>query len=280
MNKIISFSLILLFSLKALSQDSKHEFGLYNIGLGGIVGGIGALINKPKDEKSLKSFANGFWKGSIGGGMIHLSKITTGEIAIQEDYLYSWLAKASNSLGTSFVENATLNRPLLSEFHIHIFGFNRIEFSTETKFKVQYKLMPVAFLLNTYVVATSKFEFEKTIASGELIFSSNKTVYTDYKGYTLGTTLVMHPNFIHNKATFSHEVIHIYQYYDYNFVNSFLSQSIYNSKFLSQFDFLYYDLQGAILNPLYLIEKNRTDKYFDNFFEKEAGFYSNTIGDF
>ena len=41
MNKIVSFSLILLFSLKALSQDSKHEFGLYNIGLGGIVGGIG-----------------------------------------------------------------------------------------------------------------------------------------------------------------------------------------------------------------------------------------------
>src|SRR5690606_24240246 len=98
--------------------------------------------------------------------------------------------------------------------------------------------------------------------------------------YTLGTTLVMHSNFIHNKATFSHEVIHIYQYYDYNFLNSFLSKPIYNSKLLSQFDFLYYDLQGAILNPLYLLEKNRADKYFDNFFEKEAGFYSNTITDF
>jgi len=40
---------------------------------------------------------------------------------------------------------------------------------------------------------------------------------------------------------------------------------------------LYYDLQGLVLRPLYLLENLNRDCYYDNFFENEAGYYSNTI---
>lgn len=266
------------------SQNSKLEYGIYNITLGGLSGGFGALINKKKEEKPLKTFGNGFWKGCIGGGTIHLSKINVGEVSIKNNYSYSWLAKINNSLGTLFVENATLNRPLLSNFHINILGFNRIEISTQNKFKIRYKLMPTSFLLSTYVMATSKFEFNKTIATGELIFSSNKATSINYRGYTIGTTIVLNSDFKTNKkSTISHELIHVYQYYDYNFLNSFVNRPLNKltskSKFLSKIDFLYYDIQYPFLIGLYSIEKSKP-KYYDNFFEKEAGFYSNTLRDY
>ncbi len=283
MKKLIIFLFIFSISFNVHSQNTKFEFGLYNVGFGGFVGGIGALINKSKEEKPLKVFANGFWKGSIGGGMIYLSKLSVGEISYKGDYSYSWLAKVNNSLGTSFVENATLNRPLLSNFHINLLGFNRLEFSTQDKFKVKYKLMPIAFLMSTYVIATSKFEFNKTIATGELVFSSDKIVTKDYRGYTLGTTIVMNNDHVNSKSTFSHELIHVYQYYDFNFLNSFVNKPLNKftnkSKFFSKLDFLYYDIQSPFLCGLYSIEQTKP-KYFDNFFEKEAGFYSNTLGDY
>lgn len=216
--------------------------------------------------------------------MIHLSKVSVGEISIKENYSYSWAAKISNSLGTSFVENATLNKPLISDFHVNLFGFNRLEFSTQDKFKMKYKIMPIALLFNSYVIATSKFEFNKTIATGELVFSSDKIATSrNYRGFTLGTTIVMNTNFLNYKSTFSHELIHVYQYYDYNFINSFAHQPLAKLKSKSNFftknDFIYLDLQSPILFSLYSIEKNK-NKYYDNFFEKEAGFYSNTLQDY
>lgn len=278
--KILCFLVFLFSGEITLSQNTKSEYALYNIGLGGVVGGFGAVINKGKEEKTLKVFANGFWRGAIGGGTIHVSKISVGEIAVKQDYSYSWLAKATNSLGTSFVENATLNKPLLSKFHLNVFAFNRIEFSTQEKLRIKYKLMPVAFLMTSYIAATTHFEFEKTVATGEFVFSSEKIHSLNYRGYTVGTTIVMNTGFINNKDTFAHELIHVYQYYDYNFINSFLNKPFEklrtNSKFFSKLDFLYFDVQAPFLFGVYSIEKSKP-KYYDNFFEKEAGFYPNTL---
>ncbi len=48
------------------AQDTDTEMALYNIGLGGIVGGIGASLNKKKEESFGKTFLAGFLKGGIG----------------------------------------------------------------------------------------------------------------------------------------------------------------------------------------------------------------------
>ena len=265
------------------SQNSKLEYGLYNIGLGGFVGGFGALINKTDKDKPFKTFTNGFLKGSLGGGFIQVSKLCVGEISSSNNYSYSWLAKINNSFGTSIVENATMNKPFFSKFHINILGFNRIELHRKKSFKLKYKLMPLAFLMNSYVATKSKFEWNKIIKTGEMVFSSNKISDNSYRAFTLGTTIVMNSNFLDNKSTFSHEPIHVYQYYDYNFINSLINKPLNNltskSEFISKLDFLYYDLQYPFLLTIYSLEKSK-DKYYDNFFEKEAGIFSNTLRDY
>jgi hypothetical protein len=89
-------------------------------------------------------------------------------------------------------------------------------------------------------------------------------------------------NKINNYDTFSHEFIHIYQYYDFNVFNTYLTTTLKKFRFNSKtFDklsnYLYYDLQASVLEPLYFLQNQNIDCYYDNFFENEAGYYSNTI---
>ena len=72
MRKII---LILLFTPKFLfSQDQQRTLLVYNVGLGAITSGIGAVINKPKHTDWKKYFIKGLWQGSIGGLVNYSSK--------------------------------------------------------------------------------------------------------------------------------------------------------------------------------------------------------------
>lgn len=277
-NKLLLIIIVLFVNSSIYSQNNKSEFLYYNIGLGGFVGGLGAVINKKPDEKFGKVFLKGFSQGALGGGLVYVSKNIVGEIAVKQDYKYSWYGKFTNSFGNSIIENATLNRNFYDQFNFN-FGFNRIEVYPANKFKVKYKLMPVSFILSLYVASQSKFEVEKTIATGELVFSSSK-FDSRYRGLTIGNAVVLNSDFVQNKNTISHEFIHIYQYNDYNFVNTFLDKPINrlfkNSKFYVKTKrFLYYDLQAPILHGLYLLS-NGTN-YYDNFYEREAGTFSNTL---
>lgn len=278
-HKFIIIIILNAFFYSSFSQNNKLEYGVYNISLGGIVGGVGALINNTNKEKPLKVFANGFVKGSIGGGFVHLSKLSVGEIAAKNKYEYSWLAKINNSIGTSIIENASLNRKIYDQININI-GFNRIELYPTEKFKVKYKIMPISFLLTTYTAFTTVFEMNKSIKSGEFVFSSNK-IKSNFNGYTLGTAIVLNNKLQNEKRTFSHELIHAYQYYDYNFVNSFLnkptSKTFSDSSFFNNKKLFYYDLQIPILYSLYRIEYKSGESYYENFYEREAAVYSNSF---
>ena len=140
---------ILTLCLNSYSQ-SEFEIGLYNVGLGGFGGAIGAVINKKPNEKIFNVFCSGFLKGSLGGTFVYGSKKMVSQIHIKEKIEYNWLAKILNSLGTSMIENASSNRKLLNNY-INI-GFNRLEFYTKENFKIKYKIMPVAFV-TTFISA-------------------------------------------------------------------------------------------------------------------------------
>lgn len=60
--------------LNSYSQQSEFEIGLYNVGLGGLGGAIGAVINKKPNEKTGKVFLKGFLQGGIGGYLVYESK--------------------------------------------------------------------------------------------------------------------------------------------------------------------------------------------------------------
>jgi hypothetical protein len=276
--KIFAFLIIFIFSEKSFSQDTKTEMALYNIGINSIFSGIGALINKKPNEKWHKVLFKGMGQGALGGYLIYESKNLIGKIESDKKWKYGWYGKLINSAGTSIVENASSNRDFWERWHIN-FGFNRIEFYIKEKFKMKYRIMPISLALTIYSSIGNKFEFKKTFQTGEIIFSSNNT---EFRGYTIGNIIVINNSEINTPNIYSHEIIHVYQYYDFNFINTYLNKSInkWNSKskaFKSINNIFYLDLQAPILRSLYLLENINRNNYYDNFFENEAGFYSNTI---
>jgi hypothetical protein len=256
---------------------------LYNIGLGSVFSGIGALINKKPNERWDKVLLKGMGQGALGGYLIYESKNLIGNINDRQKWEYSWYGKIVNSAGTSIVENASSNRNFWEKWHMN-FGFNRLEFETKDQFRVKYKILPISLALTVSAAIGNKFELKRTLQIGEIIFSGSN-ISSDglsLRGQALGNILLIDNRFLDNYQLYSHEIIHIYQYYDYNFVNTYIDKPINNwrnksNTFKTINDIFYFDLQGVILRPLYLLENGNRDCYYDNFFENEAGFYSNTI---
>ncbi len=281
--KILILITIFILPYKSFSQDTKTEMALYNIGINSVFSGIGALINKKPNEKWHKVLLKGMGQGAFGGYIIYESKNLIGNISSKKSWEYSWYGKLLNSAGTSIVENASSNRNFWEQWHLNI-GFNRIEFHTKGKFRIKYKIMPVSLYLTVSTAIGNKFEFERTLQTGEIIFSGSNLSGNgiDARGIARGNILLIDQRSLNQYDLISHEIIHIYQYYDYNFVNTYFNKPIdrWNNnsktfKFLN--DIFYWDLQGPILRGLYLYENLNRNCYYDNFFENEAGFYSNTI---
>lgn len=277
----LKFFIITIFFLNfnySFSQNSNSEMALYNIGLGSIFSGIGALINKKPNERWDKVLLKGMGQGALGGYLIYESKNLIGKIEQKQSLEYSWYGKFVNSAGTSIIENASSNRNFWEKWHLNL-GFNRLEFYTKDKLKVKYKIMPVSLFLTVYTGIGNKFELERTLQTGEIIFSGS---INSARGIANGNILLLDNRQLNNFDLYSHEIIHIYQYYDYNFVNTYFNKPIDNWRsksdtFRSINDLFYFDIQGAVLRPLYLLENRNRNCYYDNFFENEAGFYSNTI---
>lgn len=278
--KLLFLTALFLFSNYCIGQSSNSEMALYNVGIGSVVSGIGALINKKPDEKWGKVVLKGMGQGALGGYLVYESKTLIGKIEKKQALEYSWYGKLINCAGTSIIENASSNTNFWEKWHLNI-GFNRLEFYTKDKFKVKYKIMPVSLVLTTAVAFNTKFEFRKTIQTGEFIFSTNDSSYEE-GAMTFGNVIALTRKQLNNYSLYSHEIIHIYQYYDYNFVNTYWNKPIGNWKSKSNTfnkisDIFHFDMQVAVLRPLYELENGNRNCYYDNFFENEAGFYSNTI---
>ena len=279
--KLILITSMFLFSSHSIGQN-KTEMAAYNIGFGSIFSGIGALINKKPNERWDKVLLKGMGQGALGGYLIYESKNLIGKIEQKQSLEYGWYGKLVNSAGTSIVENASSNRNFWEKWHLNI-GFNRFEFYTKDRFKVRYKIMPISLFLTAYTAIGNKFELKKTLQSGEIIFSNSRFFEEEFAlAQSRGNILLFDTRTLDQYDTVSHEIIHNYQYYERNFVNTYLNKSFegWRSKsdtFNKINDLFYFDMQGILLRSLYLLENQNRNCYFDNFFEYEAGFYSNTI---
>ena len=283
--KKIAIYLFIIFQTNAICQNTKQEFGLYNVGLGSIVGGIGAIINKKPDEKTGNVFLKGLWQGALGGAVVYQSKLLVGQIAEKQDFAYAWPASLTNSIGNSIIENACLNKNFYEQINFNV-GFNRFEVYPTNNFKLKYKIMPVSLVLLGYVAVQSKFEPEISMKAGQFVFSSSNfriQNIDNYRGFALGNIICFNPNFVGNNSTFSHEMIHVFQYYEYNFLSKLTKKPIDNMFKNSNFynnasKFIYSDVEGLILlRSLYLAEYKIGSRYYENFFEREAAIYSDTF---
>lgn len=283
------FALTLLFpfnnynSQAVKTSDTKEFF--YNISIGAVIGGIGALINKKPEQKFDKVLFKGVYQGALGGYVTFESKRLIRTAVNNNDYKLLWAAKLVNAGGVSIKENASMNRDFWEKWHLNI-GFNRIEFDTKDKSKVHYKIMPVALVYTIGVASQTKFEWGKSLKTGEFIFSSNSEQFiaTNSSAVAFPANIVLHDPYKNDFATVAHEITHIYQQNDFSQMDTFLAKPInfVNSKSETMSNinrFIYYDFRHLPYLLFYSLENRKTHLYYDNRFEREAGYFSNTFGE-
>ena len=286
---ILTFILLAQFTFTGkpvYSQKNNTEAALYNISSGAVISGIGAVINKKKDEKFLPVLFKGIAKGILGGGLVYSSKQLVYNFAKSGNYSYLWSSKLVNAAGNSIVENGASNIGAFDNWAI-TFGFNRIEFETKGKFSVKYKIMPFALYGFMYSATQSKFDFNKTVKSGTPVFTTdyinagNRTNVT-YNGVAITTSTIILNNLTNKEEslTLAHEIIHTYQYLEFFRLDKFFvkagenwfnneNKSVKLYKKWIRTDWTFY-----IKNEIYRLEDLNANCYFDNFFEQEANFYS------
>lgn len=271
------------------SQANDTESLLYNVSIGGLFGTIGSLINKKPQEKTGQVVLKGFYQGSLGGLITFGSKNLLRETQHQKDWGYVWGAKILNAAGTSIKENAAMNRDFWVFWHINI-GFNRIEFETKNKFKLHYKLMPIAFVYTVGSFTKVNFDINSSLKTGEFIFYSRSQFNnTNTTAVTLPGIIVYDKNVYENISTtnadrykiITHEIIHIYQSNDYSVLNTYYQKpinrfAVKNKTINFLNSHINLDLHYIPLRASYLLE-NKNNNYYDNFFEHEAGYFSNTL---
>lgn len=281
-NKIIFLSI--LFHITTVnSQSNDTEAALYNISFGGITGAIGAVINKKTDENFGKVLLKGFWQGALGGYITFESKRIIRHAWKEEDWKLYWSSKFVNAAGNSIKENAANNRNFWEQWNLTI-GFNRIEFQTKDQFNVRYKMMPISAVYTIDAFFRFKFDLKSSLNYGQFIFRRNDPTVLNFASATAGYILY-NDAFTSFTTTsnqiFGHEIIHIYQSDDFFFVNSFyhkpLKKIFDNKETLKNIDsYLYYDFHLIPLRTIYRMETKSND-YYSNFLEHEAGYYSNTL---
>lgn len=284
-HNILLLSLPFLFffsSTYSYSQSNKAEAALYNIGVGSFFSAIGAAINKKPDEKLGHVFFKGMAQGALGGYIVYESKNLLARVAKEEKLELNWSAKLVNSAGISIIENASSNRNFWKQWNFHL-GFNRLEFHTGKDFRFRYKIMPAAFLLTAYAAIENKFELERSLKSGEFIFSSNEIVINEEglirAGRAIGPSIILNSQFLDDYETITHEIVHSYQYQDFNFINTYINKPLDKledgSNFFKKLNkIFYFDIQAPFGAGLYLLEARKSN-YYNNHFEREAEFYSN-----
>ncbi len=211
------------------SQDKNYVgAGLFNIGFGGVVAGVGAVINKKPNQKTGKQFLKGFSQGALGGYLLFESKRMVGRFAKTGNYAYVWPSKLVNSAGASIIENAAANANFLENWHLN-FGFARFEMRTKDSLNFQCKIMPFALGGVIYGFANGKLAINETLKTGNFVFASinfyeKKGVF----GRTDANTIIYQKNngFYSNELLIGHEYIHTFQYENYSGFNAYLDKPI------------------------------------------------------
>jgi len=276
LNKLIIkffFLVTILFNTNKINSQHKNDFeaGLFNIGFGGFLSGVGAVINKKPNEKTGKVFLKGFGQGALGGYMIFESKRLIGKFSETGNYGYVWPSKLVNSAGVSIIENGAANRDFGDRWHLNI-GFNRLEIFTKNKFKVAYRIMPFALGNTVYGFTQGKLDFSESIKVGSFVFITDEINSSgDFNGVAYSNSILIEKNL---NGVLPHEIIHVYQYESFSGLNPYLNKPINKltkNKWFKTYNKIFYtDFNYLTFRGFYNLNTNRST----NFFENEARYYT------
>jgi hypothetical protein len=281
-HKILFLTFILLLYTDSPAQKINQDLQLlsYNIGLNGLAAGVGAIINKHKDQTWYQSFTKGFCQGCLGGLCIYTGKTLTFKINNQRNYLYCWPSRIIYSAGTSIVENAALNNDFGKNWNIDLWLFRcDLSFNEHPSIKARLLLSSIYSIGSLYYVAPNiRLDFCRTAMTGAFIFSTDSLIQDFYQGYTVGNSIAVRTNSpVYNEYHIvAHELIHTYQNNEYEIFNTWLEPLAEkvpaNIKMI--FDkYLYLDVSNYQL--FYLTQGSYSKQYYyKNFYELEAEYFA------
>jgi hypothetical protein len=268
--KIIALlTIITLLNVPCYSQKEDLKYAALNTISSGLIGGIGSGLNKHKGQSFVQSFKKGFIKGCAGGLVEYAAKYSFK----QNNYI--WPSRLINSLGSSMVYNATRNQKLFEEINVQFYlGYFEIK-----KGRLNFSIDAITVVSTIYMSFRNSFDLENTLKTGSIVFQNNDTSGT-IRGRSWGNCIwykktgltflagieekeiipglkfpvpIWGTNNITN-SVLNHEIIHTFQYNDFNFYNPFKIKHV---KINLNFATAYF-IAGA---------------YNSNLFEQEACYY-------
>jgi hypothetical protein len=268
----------------AKAQQYEARSVVYNTVLGGVSAGIGAIINKKKDQKWYDVFVKALVIGGGGGVVMYTGKKLNTLITNENNISYGWLSRSVFCAGTSIVENIAAGRNFWSVWHYNI-GFMRFEYDCEAK-KFQPKIMPAALGATFFLAVQSHLDLLASLRSGTPTFRAHRISYqpalvgsTVTNAFLLNDTLTTGRTFY---DLYAHEMIHSFQFEEFSGINHFFIP--YTNKwettspaFKRAHRWIYGDLNHELmLFNYFAIQGGSKRNYCNNFLENEAE--SLTIG--
>jgi hypothetical protein len=283
--KQLCFILIFSFILQQTrSQNLEPKIIAYNTLVGGVTAGIGAIINKKKDQKWHKAFAKGFVVGLGGGAIVYSGKKLNYLIAERQNLSYAWVSRAVFSAGNSIVENAAANRDFWSQWHYDV-GFIRLEFKTGP-FTLTPRFMPSTFggLLFMTLNSTS-FDYKTSLRSGTFTFYTDKIRYEPRLVGSTASNGFLFTDTLHSGKIFydvyAHEMIHAFQFQEFSGINHFfdpLSNKLQEKypfyKKLNKWIYIDASYEAMLVNYFIINQGPKGKLYCRNYLENEAEFLS------
>jgi hypothetical protein len=283
---IFSFLIFSTLNVDAQSDNFKSQrtkMALFNVGVNGLFGGIGSLINKKAGEANFKTFINGFYKGAIGGAISHVGLSMSHLIESEQNISYAWPARFVNAMGSSIVQNAAENNRMFERLHFNLY-ISRLEY-----FPYQKRFNARLFTSSLYGIAVvgsgNRFDLSTSLKSGILFFESDERLESSLGSgratgqvSSIGMRSDIKGDLFYN--VFAEELAHIQQYDRKVGGNAFAVKLDAKWKRKSKFynkvsKYIYFDLNG----PLFFISYAMQDAGKCNFFEQEAVNYANRIVD-
>jgi hypothetical protein len=283
---VIILLIFVLSGQAAGAQNIEAKVIAYNTLVGGLSGGIGALINKKKGQKWHKVFAKGFIVGLGGGAIAYSGKKMNSLVAKKQNLAYCWLSRAVFSAGNSIVENAAANRDFWSQWHYDL-AFVRLELKTNGPVRFMPKIMPSALGGIVFMGCFGKLDLNTSLRSGTVTFRTHSIDYapnlvasTASNGFLFVDTLRMGRVFY---DTYAHEMIHGFQFQEFSGINNFFipfsdKWIVASPLFRKTNRWIYRDLNyEAMLFNYFIIQQGYKDNrgsYCRNYLENEAEFLS------
>jgi hypothetical protein len=266
------------------AQHYEATSVLYNTVLGGVSAGIGAIINKRKDQKWYDVFVKGILIGSAGGAVMYTGKKLNTLITNENNVSYAWLSRSVFCAGTSIIENAAGGRNFWAVWHYDI-GFMRFEFDCETQ-KIQPKVMPSALGATLFLAVQGRFDLETSLRSGTPTFRTQKISYQPALiGSTVTSAILLSDTIIRGRAyvdLYAHEMVHNFQFEEFSGVNHFFKPfttrwETASPVFKKIHPWVYGDVNHELmLFNYFIIQGGSKQNYCNNFLENEAEFL--TVG--